>query len=804
MKYELKDYQRDAVDELKDDFNLAFERKGKVIVFKSPTGSGKTFMASSLFEELTEENPDLDFCVVWCSIGKGQLQKQSFLNVKEYLQGNPVCTLLEDDFFGSRSFIKKHEIVFVNWEKLVDQDKETGEWINNLMKDQEGRSFIDVIDNTKKRGTKIILVVDESHIGAKGGTRISEFKEKVIIPDVTLEMSATPIITNQDFTVVVDPQKVIDEGMMKEQIVVNKGIKEIQDDEFDSETLILQKAYEMRERLKKEYEKIGSRVNPLVLIQIPNVQAGDEKKIVIKDFLREKGVTQENGKLVSWCDDSDDFDRVRIRDIDNKIEFLIFKTAIATGWDCPRAQILIKFREGKSEIFEIQTVGRILRTAEAKSYGDELLDTGYVFSNIKGIETKKETYSPNIIKTLWSYFRTDDKKRPVYSKIHLRSFYRSRKEDYNAANAKFSDYFVKAFMDFFELQESDKYSIPNMTLFDIKGLVIPKFGEDEIVSEKAIDSVQIDKEKTYQTDTAKVRIAGSDLEKAYYSLISEHLNGLAYIRSKPSVNVAIFDAFSMFLGSIFKRDEKVIGVQKTVISNVGIFSKILDTATLAFRHDLESNKGLKGTTYDFEISPKKAFSSVTHEDYHSKLSLYQPLYVLLQDINNKPNKLETDFMDFLSMQDGAVDWFWQNGPEVMRTNFGISYNNGLSTFQPDWIVRYKDGTIGIYDTKPIDHNVEDTKVKAEALFAYLESINQNRSKYYGKVIGGIVVQSGSTFFVTNEPVYYDYKASPRHYELFENTIDRITQSFEIMRRNQEVLDEIKKYTQYNEADDEDK
>ena len=46
---------------------------------------------------------------------------------------------------------------------------------------------------------------------------------------------------------------------------------------------------------------------------------------------------------------------------DSPIEVLIFKQAIATGWDCPRASILVMLRDIKSVTFEIQTVGRILR-----------------------------------------------------------------------------------------------------------------------------------------------------------------------------------------------------------------------------------------------------------------------------------------------------------------------------------------------------------------------------------------------------------------------------------------------------------
>ena len=79
MTYALKNYQRDAVDELKDYIQIGFRSaKRKEVVFKAPTGSGKTFMAASLFEELAEENPGVNFCILWACPGKGDLHKQSF------------------------------------------------------------------------------------------------------------------------------------------------------------------------------------------------------------------------------------------------------------------------------------------------------------------------------------------------------------------------------------------------------------------------------------------------------------------------------------------------------------------------------------------------------------------------------------------------------------------------------------------------------------------------------------------------------------------------------------------------------
>jgi len=67
----------------------------------------------------------------------------------------------------------------------------------------------------------------------------------------------------------------------------------------------------------------------------------------------------------------------------NEAEVLIFKQAIALGWDCPRAYILVLFREWHSANFSIQTVGRILRMPETQHYAEnEELNKGYVYTNI--------------------------------------------------------------------------------------------------------------------------------------------------------------------------------------------------------------------------------------------------------------------------------------------------------------------------------------------------------------------------------------------------------------------------------------
>lgn len=782
MIYTLKNYQRDAVNELKQYISIGFKSTSrKEVVFKAPTGSGKTFMAASLFEELAEENPSVNFCILWACPGKGELHKQSFDAVKTYLGGNPVCSLLEDDFFGSRKYIKDKEIVFINWEKLIQKDKETGKWANNLMKDQEGMNFIDVIEKTKQNGTRVILVIDESHIGASQKARIQEFINTIIIPNIVLEMSATPL--NNHIDVEIETQKVVDEGMIKEDVIVNQGINKEDKTlaEQDSELLVLQKGYDKRQEIVEEYNKLNIAVNPLVLIQIPNVDEGEAKKLVIKDFLREKGITEDNGKLKFWCDDKGNFDKKAIKKNNDITEYLVFKTAVATGWDCPRAHILIKFRDGKSETFETQTIGRILRTAEAKSYDNYLLDNAYIFTNIWSFETKQDTYNPNRIKTEWSKMRDGYNKLNVWSQTQLSSFYRSRQGYYNSADSRYGAYFIKSFMKFFELKEEDKYAMSGQLKdrFELKGMNLDIKVDDVVMEETNIGVTSANEERNISGGLAKVTMAENDIQAQYNDLIRSNLSGLAYVRSKSPINSAIMDAFGIFY-NVFGRKEKVTSIMKIVVNNKNIFAEILSESTQEFREMISKEAYKKGEHYDFKIEESRPYSIETHTELVPSIkSLYKPLYVLKDNQGNPDNQLEKDFLNYLDSQN-VVEWYWENGTELMRVNFGISYNNGMNTFQPDFIVKFKNGSVGILDTKPVDHRVEDTTVKANALYDYLVNINTNRG-LAPKIIGGIVVKVGTQFYVYLNGNYHDYNVSHDGWVNFNEVLRKIDDEANIQK-----------------------
>ena len=646
------------------------------------------------------------------------------------------------------------------------------------MKDQEGMNFIDVIDQTKKNGTKVVLVVDESHIGSSAKARIQEFINTIIIPNILLEMSATPL--NDHIDVEVNPEDVIKEGMIKEDVIVNEGIKKEDKslEEKDSELLILEKGFAKREEIVKKYAELNINVNPLVLIQIPNVDEGEAKKLVIKDFLREKGITEANGKLKLWCDNHDPFDKKEIRKNNDITEYLIFKTAVATGWDCPRAHILVKFREGKSETFETQTIGRILRTAEAKSYDDPLLDNAYIFTNIWTFETKQDSYNPNKIKTEWTKMREGYTQLRVWAQTKLISFYRSRQEDYNSADSRFGEYLFKSFMKRMGLTDEDRNNVlfNDPDRLEDAGLKLETNTGDVILEETNLGMENIAEERTITGNAVNVQMSENDVQAQYNAIIRDNLNGLAYVRSKSPINTAIMDVLSTFIKG-FPRAEKVKKYMQIVVNNRDLFAEVISEATAEFRQMLSVNAGKKGVRYDFKIEESRAYSSETHTTLLGIKSLYNPLFVL-KNASGQVNYLEKNFLQYLDSQN-IVEWYWENGSELMRINFGISYNNGMNTFQPDFIIKFKDGSVGIFDTKPNDEtNLADTIVKNEALRDYLYDINQNRG-YDPKVVGGIVSQSGTQFYLFEGRDYHDYNSNHDGWVNFSEFLRKIEDAYDI-------------------------
>lgn len=113
--------------------------------------------------------------------------------------------------------------------------------------------------------------------------------------------------------------------------------------------LLLDLAIERQQELKAEYKTLGKDINPLVLIQLPNddsrlKDAGQKtKEEIVLDYLQKKKINIDRN-VALWFDGKQrnmDF----ITHNESDVDFMLFKQAAGTGWDCPRAHILVMFRE---------------------------------------------------------------------------------------------------------------------------------------------------------------------------------------------------------------------------------------------------------------------------------------------------------------------------------------------------------------------------------------------------------------------------------------------------------------------------
>ena len=758
MTINLKEYQDKKVNELVTAISdlLPLVAENKVCIFQSPTGSGKTVIIAKVIETLSNEVTEEDFCFLWISIGKGELQKQSKKSLEKIFGEDPKVSLLENEYFGARTYIERNEVVVANWEKLRTKDKTTGDWKNKVMKTGEMTNFIEVLENTKKR-RKIILVIDESHY-ASDTQRTNELRQ-IVNADVTIEMSATPKIqpapidlaNKTAYFIFVEPKDVIAEGMIKKEIIINENLDKLESDEKNSQDVIIEAAYNKRLELKKIFVELGININPLCLIQLPNSEAGETKREVIAEFLQKKEITENNGKLAIWLSEDKSDNLGDISDFDSPVEFLIFKQAIDTGWDCPRAHILVKLREQGSYTFEVQTIGRILRMPEQKHYDNEILNKGYIYTNIQSIVVAKEEYNPNIIKHLKAT------RKPIYKPLKLQSYYKSR-VDYGDITSSFLQTLENVFCSYFGMKINPdliNWVENGQKIIDKFMVLTPEPYNEKLIIDEIIDSTKFDEieDKDFETYVRriKLKLSDNDLYDVFNVIIRQNLNGFAPKRSIPVIRGCIYRWFKKYLGMDYTYEKGMINIQNIFLNpnNISIYSRLLNEATEKYKPQKkqEVKNKIEEKFYNWEVNFEEFYNIHTDVFASSNLCIYDKCY-----LNINRSTPEREFEKYLENKTDKIEWWFKNG-ENKQDYFGIKYeeNDFPKTFYPDYIIQLKNGKILIVDTKSGNTAVE-AKSRAEALYKYIKKENENDKN----LLGGIIVQQGKDWKVNLNEIYlYD-------------------------------------------------
>src|SRR3989344_4081790 len=666
----LKDYQKQAVENLHRKVeNSLRSPENEVVIFQAPTGSGKTVMVSELLKELVRNRQDekkLSF--IWVSVR--MLHEQSKEKLDSYYEDDRTlkCSYF-DDLIDRR--IDENEILFINWHSINKKD------INIFVRENEqDNNLSSIIKNTKREGRAIILIIDESHHTAD--SEKSKELIEVISPQITLEVSATPHLT---------------ENIAEIEKVRLSDVKE-------------------EEMIKSEIA-----VNPEFL----DIKAGlmSQKEQVI-EILDKKGITENNGKLAVWLSEDKSETLLNIEKNNNEVEVLIFKQAIALGWDCPRASILVIFRESKSFTFTIQTIGRIMRMPELKYYSKEPeLNKGFILTNIPEVDAKiTEDYAKDYITVYES--KRDAK---LYKNISLPSIFLRRQRERTRLSGEFPKIFMKVAVD------ADLESKVNLKPSKI---VSPLIAEGRIID--------IDKSGGIEhKGTIKIALNEKELQEKFDRFIVQNCTPYAPADSSDRLKTAIYQ----FFNQEFKFEKYDPKVQRIVLGkeNVQLFVDIINLAKEKYKKEVVEKLAEKRElteTPEWEVPMVISYNS-RYQKQEQPLSVMKPFYTAKQ---SEPERL---FIELLN-DSKKIKWWYKNGEGEMKY-FAVLRPDDQA-FYPDFIVQLKDGTIGIFETKQ-GITAKDAKERAEALQSYIK--NQNRKGK--KLIGGIAIYVNGTWRYNDEEKY---------------------------------------------------
>lgn len=791
---ELKDYQQKAVNQLISLTKRYLRGGARPIYLDAPTGSGKTVMASAAMEEISGTLPfDYDSTfdkVAFIWIAPNTLQIQSYKSMQNYFKvTNNMRPIVWDEVNHTLGQLEHGDILFLNWASI---NKTDGDHINLIWKQTETQEDLQgVINNTHEAHVAIVVVIDEEHIYGKNAEEVM----RRINPDVTIRISATPKYPlDGDFQQVkIDRDEVVREQMIKKDVIINAGFdaSEAENYEGGETAFFLMKALQKRQALKRAYAQIGSPVNPLLLIQLPNdnksLNAEDNSKMnEIKTYLADKkiDITEDNEKLAIWLsEDKKNLDK--IAEPNNMTEVLIFKEAVSKGWDCPRAAVLLIFRDMKSYSFAVQTVGRILRMPQQKHYSNDALNHGYIYTNLQNeyirIDPSTEQYDVKL-NTFESVLRNN------ISPLSLPAESVGTKKVQNTLSAfRFRKILRETIIEEWRLNQTTiKFAPTEDVVIDPNN--VPDNGElfastltDEQIAnrEKFVTNAHLDLDvhklysifpKDMTIDPGKVGIyevpkngrasvakTEGEVNRLFKNFCMANLIRFDKRDSTSAMSEAIFEFMRTYGGYKDSETRRIVLFNQNKPKFVSVLRKAQERYAKDLAERMEKAKTIQ-QKYTWSMPTSRAYKSDTHHVEQAPGHALQPFYEL-----NKASNPEKLFRNFLTKNSDSILWWYKNG-DSGKENFSVIYQNNQgkqANFYVDFIIMLRNGRICLFDTKSSTGDPESVN-KHNALIDYINNLNDNNGT---NMVGGIIIEDGGRWLYS--PMHIDSAADHAGWRAFE-------------------------------------
>lgn len=433
MKFTLKDYQADAVAEVLN--NLASARTlykmsdppvPSSFSLTATTGAGKTVMAAAAIEALFWGNEAYDFdpdpgaVVIWFS-DDPSLNEQTRNRLMEASEKFTSANLVRIEPPFARPRLDPGKVYFLNTQKLTRSSRLTRGHVEPAADGQQELTGLKEIATPDLQGWTIwetlantiddpnlmlYLVLDEAHRGFN--SRMTSDKPTIVrkLVNGTKFRPAIPVVWGISATiahfddamrqaeatrnrqalkaVLVDAARVQESGLVKDTLVLDIPNEA---GNFDS-VLVRRAARKLMESTERwatytQSQGLHETVKPLLVLQTPNTPDPDDVGLALDtifaeypaltaDSIRHVLGDHSTQKFGAWAVDW--IEPQRVQD-DDHVRVLVAKDAISTGWDCPRAEVLVSFRPARDNTHITQLLGRMVRSPLARRVpGDERLN----------------------------------------------------------------------------------------------------------------------------------------------------------------------------------------------------------------------------------------------------------------------------------------------------------------------------------------------------------------------------------------------------------------------------------------------
>ncbi|GAB3136893.1 DEAD/DEAH box helicase [Microbispora hainanensis] len=398
MRYILKDYQFAATNEIVK----ALRRAGKdfeddpnnlwSIALSAPTGAGKTVIATSVIETLFDGSGSFSAdplaTVLWVTDDPAlnEQTKRNMLQASSNLGPSRLITI--DAGFDEEQF-QPLRVYFLNIQKLARSNP-----LSRSNTNLRTYSLWETISNTiRDNGAHFYVVIDEAHRGMKQESDRTTIVSRIINGQpginppapVVWGISATPERFIQAIgrwnhqrstkSLVVPLEDVRASGLLKDKIILdNPAAGQVEGDTTLTRAAVIQTLH-FEESWRNYAQAQGEPpVMPVLVVQVPNkptdAEIGELLSAIFDSWrgLKDENVVNTFGEHTAISVAGHTINYMKPQDIqdDVSVRVVLCKDAISTGWDCPRAEVLVSLRSAADYTYIAQLIGRMVRTPLAR------------------------------------------------------------------------------------------------------------------------------------------------------------------------------------------------------------------------------------------------------------------------------------------------------------------------------------------------------------------------------------------------------------------------------------------------------